>query len=79
MQCQLLFNRSKGLGSGCTTALGGMHRYHYRVYCLTPSTSLCSDNTQNLHSSMVERIPKQCRHPRPKVNVLAPHPTIDMN
>ena len=27
----LLFNRSKGHGSGCTTALIGMHRYPYRV------------------------------------------------
>ena len=62
-----LFTRSKGHGSGCTTALSGMHRYLYRVYCLTPPTSLCSDNTQNLHSSTVERIP---------MNVLATHPTL---
>ena len=67
---QPLFNRSKGHGSGCTTALSGMHRYLYRVYCLTPPTSRGSDNTQNLHSSTVERIPKY-PHPRPKVNVLA--------
>ena len=31
-----LFNRSKGHGSGCTTALSGMHHYLYRVFCLTP-------------------------------------------
>ena len=31
----------KGHGSGCT-ALSGMHRYLYRVYCLTLPTSLCS-------------------------------------
>ena len=42
-----LFNRSKGHCSGCKTALSGMHRYLYRVYYLTPPTSLCSDNTQN--------------------------------
>ena len=42
---KLLFNGSKGPGSGCTTALSGMHRYLYRVYRLTPPTSLCSDNT----------------------------------
>ena len=65
----------KGHGSGCTTALSRMHCHLYRVYCLTPPTSLCSDNTQNLHSSTVERIPK-CLHPRPKVNVLATHPTL---
>ena len=56
---------SKGHGSGCTTALSGVYRYLYRVYCLTPPTSLCSANTQNLHSSTVERILKQCPHPRP--------------
>ena len=72
----LLFTRSKGHGSGCTTAYSGMHRYLYRVYCITPPASLCSDNTQNLHSSTVERIPKQCPHPRPKVNMLATHPTL---
>ena len=63
----LLFNRSQGHGSGYTTALSGMHYYIYRVYCLTPATSLCSDNAQNLHISAVERIP------RSKVNVLATH------
>ena len=72
----LLINRSKGRGSGCTTALSTMHRYVYRVYCLTPATSLCSDNTQNLNISTVEQIPRQCPHPRPKVNMLASHPTI---
>ena len=37
IQWRLLFNRCKGHGSGCTTALCGMHRYLYRVrvYCLT--------------------------------------------
>ena len=29
---KLLFTRSKGHGSGCTTALSGMHRYLYCVY-----------------------------------------------
>ena len=48
-----------------------MHRYLDCVYCL----SLCRDNTQNLHSSTVGRIPRQCPQPRPKVNVLATHPT----
>ena len=72
----LLFTRSKGHGSGCTTALSGMHRYLYRVCCLTPPTSLCSANTQNLHSSTVVRISRQCPHPRPKANVLATHPTL---
>ena len=45
-------------------------------YCLKPPTSLCSDNTQNLHRPTVERIPKQCPHARPKVNVLATHKTL---
>ena len=31
----LLFTRSKGHGSGCTTAYSGMHRYLYRVYSLS--------------------------------------------
>ena len=52
LELDLLFNRSKGHGSGCTTALSGMHRYLYRVHCLTPPASLCSDNTQNLLSSI---------------------------
>ena len=67
-----LFSRIRGHGSGCTTALSGMHRYLYRVYCPTPPTSLCSDNTQNLHSPTLERISK-CPHPRPKVNALGTH------
>ena len=58
----------KGHGCGCTAALSGMHRL--------PPTSLCNDNTQNLHRSTVELIPKQCPHPRSKVNVLATHPTL---
>ena len=48
----------------------------YCAHCLTPPTSLYSDKTQNLHSSTVEPIPKECPHPRAKVNVLATHPTI---
>ena len=48
-----LFMWSKCHGSGCSTTLSGMHRYLYRVYCLTLPTSLSSDNTQNLHSSTV--------------------------
>ena len=67
-----LFNRSKGHGSGCTTALHGINR----VYCVRPPTSWCSDNTQNLHGSTVEWMPKQCPHSRPTVNVLAHHPTL---
>ena len=31
----------------------------FTVYCLILLTSLCSDKTQKLHSSMVEGIPKQ--------------------
>ena len=42
----------------------------------TAPTSLRSDNTQNLHGSTVERIPKQCPYPTSKVNVLAIHQTI---
>ena len=53
-----LFTRSKGHGSGCTTALSGMHRYLYRVYCLTPPASLCSDNTQNLQAQRCVTIHK---------------------
>ena len=41
------------------------HSYHHCVYCRAPSTSLCSDNTQNLYRSTVEQIPK---HLRSKVN-----------
>ena len=33
-------------GSVCTTALSRVHRYLHREYCLTPPTSLCSDNIQ---------------------------------
>ena len=57
MHNQMVCNFSPS-GSGSTTALSGMHRYLYHVYCLTLPTSLCSDNTQNLHSSTVERILK---------------------
>ena len=71
----LLFNRSKSHGSG-TTALSVMQCYIYRVYCLTPPTSLCSDNVHNLHISTMERIPRQRPHPRPEVNVMATHPTL---
>ena len=45
----LLFNKSKGHGSGCTTALSRMHCYHYRVCMSNTATSLCSDSTQNLY------------------------------
>ena len=48
--------------SGCTTAFRRMHYYLYRMYRRTPSTSLCSDNTQNLHSSIVERMTRHCPH-----------------
>ena len=34
----LLFTRSKGHGSGCTTALSRIQRYLCRVYCVTPPT-----------------------------------------
>ena len=43
-----LCKRSKGHGSGCTKTFSGMHRYLYRVYCLTPPT--------------MERISNQCLH-----------------
>ena len=62
----LLFNKGKGHGSGCITALSGVHRYLYCVYCRTPPTSLYSDNTQNLHRSTVEWISRQRHHPRSK-------------
>ena len=35
------------------------------VYCLTLSTSLCNDNTQDLHRSPI-RIQRQRQHPRSK-------------
>ena len=70
------FNRCNGHEMGCTTALSGMRRYFYRFYCLTPPTSLCSDNTQNLHRSSVERTPRQCPHSRWKVSVLATNQTL---
>ena len=69
-QSLLLFNRSKGHGSGCKTALSGMHLYLSRVYFLTPPSSLCSDNTQNLDRSMVGWMPKQCPHQRPNLLLL---------
>ena len=48
--------RTKGHGSGCTTALSGIHRYLSWVYSRTLPTSLCRDNPQHLHRSLVERI-----------------------
>ena len=42
-------------------------------YYRTLPASLCSDNTQNLRRSTVERIPKQCPHQRSKVSVLTTH------
>ena len=79
--CQLThyskeFNRCYGHEMGCTTALSGMHRYFYHFYCLTPPTSLCSDNTQNLHRSSVKRTPRQCPHSRLKVSVRATNQTL---
>ena len=71
-----LFHRSNCHGSGCTAALSAIHCFLYRVYCLTPPTSLCSDNTQNMHRSTVEWIPKQRPHPRLKGDVLATHLTL---
>ena len=66
-----LLNRSKGHGSGCTTALNGMHCYLYSVCCQTPPP-LYSDNTQNLHRSTVELIPRQCPHPNLCCSLCAP-------
>ena len=59
--CNLLHHSMvvEGRGSGCTTAPSEMHHYLYCVYCLTPPTSVCSNNKQNLHRSTVKRIPKQ--------------------
>ena len=51
---KFISNRRKGHSCGCTTALSGMHRYLYRVHCKTPPTSLCIDNTQNLHRSTMK-------------------------
>ena len=42
-------------------------------YYRTLPASLCSDNTQNLRRSTVERIPNQCPHQRSKVSVLTTH------
>ena len=52
--------------------------YLYRVYCLTPSTSLVQlqYTEQNLHRLAVEQIPKLSPHPRSKINVLATHQTL---
>ena len=60
----LLFYDSKGNGCGITTAFSGMHRFLERstLFCLP--TSLCIDNTKNLHRSSVERILRQCAHVR---------------
>ena len=76
----LLFNRSKGhnnskgYGSGCTTARSRIQRF-FTAYCLTLPSSLCSNNTQNLRST-VDWIPRQCPDPRSKVNMLATHQTL---
>ena len=58
----LLFNDSKGNGCGSRTAFSGMHRFleQSTLFCLP--TSLCIDNTKNLHRSSVERILRQCPH-----------------
>ena len=45
------------------------------MYYLTTPTSLCSDNTQNLHWSTVERIPRQCP-PRSKGRCDGKHRTL---
>ena len=48
----LKFCRAKSCAIFCTFCLlevRAMHRYLYRVYCLTPAASLCSDNTQMHH------------------------------
>ena len=42
----LLFRWTTGHSIGCTAALSGMDRYLYRVYSLSPPTSLFSDKTQ---------------------------------
>ena len=43
-----------------------VHKVHTIVVKHPPPTSvcMCSVNTQNLHRSTVERIPKQSPHPR---------------
>ena len=48
----------------------------YAVYCQTPATSLCSDNTHIVHRSTVERIQKLRPHPRPEANALETQQTL---
>ena len=80
IQCTLfLFNRNGGHGSGCTTNFRGVQRYPYCVYCLTPPTYLCRDNTHSLHRSTVEQVPQQCPHPRSTVNALATPRNLDLS
>ena len=76
----------KGHGSGCKTALSVTHCHHYRVYCLTPPTSLCSDNTQNLHQinggTDTKTVPTtktkgQCAGNTPNTLILANRPRSD--
>ena len=61
---KLLFYHSIGNGCGSRTAFSGMHRFleQSTLFCL--HTSLCIDNTKNLHRSSVERILRQCAHIR---------------
>ena len=56
-----------GNGCGSRTAFSRMHRFleQSTLFCL--HTSLCIDNTKNLHRSSVERILRQCAHAAYKV------------
>ena len=53
-----------------------IHHVYFDYYLIPPTSLLCSDNTQNLRSSTVEQITKQCPRPRPKVNMQATHQTL---
>ena len=79
----LLFYKCESHGSGWTTALDGMHRYLYGVYCPTPPTSLFSDKLTK-HSQIksgtdsitvpASKIKGQCAGNTPKALISAHRP-----
>ena len=65
----LLFKRSKGHGSCCTTTLRGMHFYLYRVYFLTSNTTHLSVQWQS-----TSKTKRQCAGNTPNTLILANRP-----
>ena len=67
----ILFDRSKGHGSGCSVAV-------LSLPCVLSNTVHLLVQWQHTKPAQLngKRIPRQCPHPRPKANVLATHPTL---